>query len=343
MKKIIYAVGIHNEGGLNILEKFIEKCDDKVFFCLDERVKLKKNKGNFTFIKKNVFSRFLHLISLKKILNSGDHVLFLNGLPPIFKLNCEVSVIFQNANIFRLFYKIEFNKWLFSKDSLRNIIFNLGKKKVNNWYVFSPVAEKVLKNKIDRYLNLKVIDIYSDYYKDQIYYKNQEFKYDFIYPASGLNHKNHKLLFDVLISLSKEKIFPNVLLTLENKYFKKLQINKIKKLYNLRIENYFEKDQRRFLNIYKKCKSLLYLSRNETIGLPLLEANKYGLIIVAPNLDYSTQFIKPDYIFDINSTLELKNIIKNIMNETYIKKKNANNFLNYDNAISFEDFINKII
>ena len=142
----------------------------------------------------------------------------------------------------------------------------------------------------------------------------------FYLPASGLNHKNHKLLFEVLISLSKEKIFPSVLLTLESQYFKKLKINKIKELFNLKIENYFEEDQRRFLNIYKKCKSLLYLSKNETIGLPLLEATKYGLITVAPTLDYSTQFIKPDFIFDINSKLELKNIIKNIINESYIKK-----------------------
>lgn len=342
MKKIIYAVGIHSDGGLNILRKFIENCDNKTIFYLDERVQVEKYKANFVYVKKNPYFRFLNLFFLKRNLNNGDHIIFLNGLPPIFKLNCEVSVIFQNANIFRFFYKIEFIKWLFSKDSLRNLVFNLGKKKVNNWYVFSPVAEKVLKKKIDRYLNLKVIDIYSDY-KNQIYNKNQELKYDFIYPASGLDHKNHKLLFEVLISLSKKKIFPSVLLTLENQYFKKLQINKIKKLFNLRIENYFEVDQRRFLDIYKKCKSLLYLSKNETIGLPLLEANKYGLITVAPNLDYSTQFIKPDYIFDINSKSELENIIKNIINESYIKKKNTNNFLNLNNTISFEEFIKKII
>lgn len=342
MKKIIYAVGVHNDGGLNILKKFIEKCDDKIFFYLDERVKLKKNKSNFIFIKKNPLSRFLHLISLKKNLNSGDHVLFLNGLPPILNLNCEVSVVFQNANIFRFFYKIEFIKWFFSKDFIRNLIFNLGKKKVNNWYVFSPVAESILKKKIDKYLNLKIIDIYADY-KYQIYNDNNKLQYDFIYPASGLHHKNHKLLFDVLISLSKEKIFPRVLITLENEYFEKLKIKKIKKLYNLRIDNYFEKDQKKFLNIYKKCKSLLYLSKNETIGLPLLEANKYGLITIAPNLDYSKQFIKPDYIFDINSKSELENIVKKITNNSFIKKKNVNNFIYYSNSINFEDFVKKIL
>ena len=42
-------------------------------------------------------------------------------------------------------------------------------------------------------------------------------KYDFIYPASGENHKNHRRLFEALIILSKKKIFPKLVVTL-NKY-----------------------------------------------------------------------------------------------------------------------------
>ena len=341
MKKKIYAVGIYKDGGLNILKKFIEKCDDETIFYLDERIRIKKTK-NFFFLKNNFFIRFFLYVYLKINVKKEDHVLFFNGLPPIFNLNCEVSVIFQNANIFRNFYKIKFIDWLFSKDSLRYLIFNFGKKNVNNWYVLSPIAEKILKNKIKKYSNLKIIDIYSDY-KYQTYNNTEKFQYDFIYPASGLDHKNHELLFDILISLSKKKIFPSVLLSLESQYFKKYKINKIKKLYNLKIENYFEIDQEKFLNFYKKCKSLLYLSKNETIGLPLLEAHKYGLIIVAPNLNYANQFIEPDYIFDINSKSELENIIIKIINGQYKKKSSKNNLFNLTDAINFEDFVKKII
>ena len=34
MTKIIYAVGIHADGGLNILEKFLDRCDNDVIFCV---------------------------------------------------------------------------------------------------------------------------------------------------------------------------------------------------------------------------------------------------------------------------------------------------------------------
>ena len=50
--------------------------------------------------------------------------------------------MFQNANIFREFYKIHYLKWFFSKDFLRFIDFKIGLKNVDNWYVFSPISKK---------------------------------------------------------------------------------------------------------------------------------------------------------------------------------------------------------
>ena len=47
---------------------------------------------------------------------------------------------------------------------------------------------------------------------------------------------------------------------------------------------------RKISNIYKYCRALLYISSNETIALPILEANKYNLLIIAPKLPYSSQF-----------------------------------------------------
>ena len=82
-----------------------------------------------------------------------------------------------------------------------------------------------------------------------------------------------------------------------------------------------------FLKIYKKCNSLIYMSLNETIGLPIIEANKYNLFIIAPKLEYSHQFIQPDAQFDINSESELTSIIEKCLktNFNYKKKKNSQN------------------
>ena len=44
MTSYIYAVGLHNQGGLNILNRFLEKDNDKIFFFLDSRLKIEKKK-----------------------------------------------------------------------------------------------------------------------------------------------------------------------------------------------------------------------------------------------------------------------------------------------------------
>ena len=159
----------------------------------------------------------------------------------------------------------------------------------------------------------------------------KETKYDFIYPASFMKHKNHKILFDILIELSKENIFPKVLLTLDQKSLKKINFNKVRDKYNLSLFNRYEPDQKRFLKIYKECKYLLYLSNNETIGLPLLEAYSYGLKTIAPDLTYSSQFIQPDYFFNINSKEELKNIILKCMHQKDHYVVGNKNFKNIKN------------
>lgn len=341
MKKIIYAVGIHSEGGLNILNKFMNKSNSDVIFYLDKRLKIQKKK-NYHFINSHMLFRLFHLVSLKFKLNRKDHILFLNGLPPIIKFNCEVSVAFQNANIFRSFYKIKFVDWIFSKDFLRNITFLLGKKNVDNWFVFSPVSQKILNKELNKYTNIKIINVLSEF-SNFIKSNSLDHQYDFIYPASGLKHKNHSLLFEILVQLSKEGVYPKVLITLEQKYLEQINFYNFKKKYGLKIDNYFEKNQNIFLNIYKECKCLLYLSKNETIGLPILEANKYGLFTIAPDLDYSSQFIEPDFKFDINSKNQLKNIIKNFLIKTPLKKRKKNYPIKINNSLEFETFLNNIL
>ena len=108
------------------LEKYIESIKWKI----DERLKNRITYKNCSYYSNNIFNLFFILLNLKKKLKPNDHLIFLNGLPPIFKYKCDISIIFQNANLFREFYKINIIKWLFSKDSLRYLNFIIGKKNV---------------------------------------------------------------------------------------------------------------------------------------------------------------------------------------------------------------------
>ncbi len=79
---------------------------------------------------------------------------------------------------------------------------------------------------------------------------------------------------------------------------------------------------------------MLYVSKNETLALPILEAYQHGLIIIAPNAKYSNQFLLPDFIYDqsdVDSLVEI--MIKALKRKDVTPKK----FSNFDNFSKFLD------
>ena len=181
------------------------------------------------------------------------------------------------------FIKFLYLNGYFQEIFLRYLIFLIGKKNVNNWYVLSPVSKKILVKNLKKFVNIKTLNIYNDY-KSLNEQKVHQIEYDFIYPASYMEHKNHSMLINILVSLSEKNIFPKVIFTLDPISLNKINFYDLKNKYNLKIFNFYEQNHDEFLKIYRKCKSLLYMSRNETIGLPIIEAHRYGLYIIAPKL-----------------------------------------------------------
>ena len=202
---------------------------------------------------------------------------------------------------------------MFSKNFLRFIKFILFKKNCDNWYVFSKFSKKILSKYIPRNkILLKKINIHVR--------KRKVFnKYDFIYPASGENHKNHQRLFDAFIILSKKEIFPKLVITLNKYELNKFNVKYIKKKYSLRIYNKYSNNRIKFLNMYNQCKALIYPSLSETLGLPLLEAKKFNIDIITSNQEFAKEYSSPKLIFDPYSSISIANKI-----EQYISKKTTN-------------------
>ena len=80
MVKYIYSVGMHKEGGLNVLNKFIFDNNEEIYYFLDERLKNKYNLKNSSFVSKFLVLRLIHILYLSFKLKKNDHLIFLNGL-----------------------------------------------------------------------------------------------------------------------------------------------------------------------------------------------------------------------------------------------------------------------
>lgn len=119
-------------------------------------------------------------------------------------------------------------------------------------------------------------------------------KIEYFYPASGVFYKNHKVIVDALISLSKSGQYPSVIFTLKGnedkniiKLKRKCENNKLKVKFigSIALEEVYD---------YYSRTALLFPSYIETFGLPLLEAREAGCPIIASDMPFAREILK-DY------------------------------------------------
>jgi glycosyltransferase involved in cell wall biosynthesis len=122
------------------------------------------------------------------------------------------------------------------------------------------------------------------------------------YPARFYPHKNHKILdWDMLDRLQNE--VSEIVLTIAPENLPTAAHPLISCIGEVSIDRIIEE--------YKIADALLFLSRAESYGLPLLEAIWLNLPIVCPNLSYAQDVLhRNDYFFDINTRESLVSTIK---------------------------------
>ena len=193
---------------------------------------------------------------------------------------------------------------MISSDFFRSLKFFLFNNNVDKWVVFSKYAKEDLMNIIKK----------EKIYNENIIFevkkkKNRKLKYDFIYPASGESHKNHKNLLKAFVILAKLRIFPKLLITLNKEDLRKLNFNYYVNKFNLKITNKPEKNREKFLKNYYRSKALIFPSNTETLGLPLIEAKKFKIDILASNKNFSKEYTSKKRLFNPKDPEDIANTI----------------------------------
>ena len=348
INSIINATSIHRGGGLTylfLLHSYIDKSNKLIF--LDYRAKpyindFKKikiiflHRGPFRNLR-ILFFRLKYTFKLN-IYNSKSKrkiyltELFLNGLPPLFRIRsknkityvfCQNRLIFENNMNFRLLFtynlktqiyvlihKFIFNLFRNSTDILivqnRSMMRLLKDLKINNKIVLQEnIWGSITKKKYSKLLKIDYKDIENNFK-----FRNLKNLYSanivYFYPAYFYPHKNHSKLIKAFEALDKLKIKPyKLLLTLSNNEFKKIYKIKSSNVVLLNKLSYSE-----IFNTYRYVDYLIYPSLLESYGLPLLEAKLSGIDIIASDLPYVYDICKPKFVFDPNDINSISNIIK---------------------------------
>lgn len=335
---LIDCVYINNSGGKILLEYFIETAIKKnrindFFFLFDIRIelneKLKNSIINYEYIlnKENYRVKFYreNIIRIKSIF------CFANVPPPILIKNINVFILFHNTLLL--------NPWTTVRSEImKSIIFYFKKlyikfKNCNNyiWIVQTKSVKHNLSEKLNVYeSNIKILPFfYNDKPKDcnqQLAENNK----NFLFVADGSGQKNHKNLLKSIEYLPTD-LAKSINLHLTVPLSSKIIINKILTMqsqgYNIINHGFCTKDK--INSLYKFCNFLIYPSKTESFGLPLLEASFYNCKIVASDLPFVYDITDPLEVFNPNDPKSISFAIQRALNS----KKNLNNNIKIQNQI----------
>ena len=298
----IFGPNIKEGGGkvlfIDFILFFVKKYPEKKLkiFCNKEIANdLSILKISAEYIEINTFLEHLFYL-FKKI----DNCLYFGNLPPMRKAK-NTFLYFHNIYLtdnissdYNLKRKIQFSIMKFyNKIYIRN---------VDKTFCQSNLVKENL-TKTYRISNVDVMPFYKTFSES----KNNNKIYDFCYVSFAEPHKNHILILEALKLLSFKNIFPSVIFTVEkdkvNNYredFRKNLINQIKfykDKYSLKVINLGRVSSDVVEKIYKESKCIIFPSKHETFGLPLLEAQEIDIDILPIDLPYLNEVINPDLKF----------------------------------------------
>jgi glycosyltransferase involved in cell wall biosynthesis len=298
--KLFDCTFLNSAGGIKILEIILDNMSNKTirdyFFLIDSRNDIKalgklKN-AKYKLILNSEFKRRTYYKSVEYQI---EKCICLSNVPPPIKLKCEVIIFFHNDLIL---------KPRLSLTVLKSISFFFKKiyiKFINSNKYKWVVQTELMKRELSKGLNIKVSNIFSfPIFKDFNFKKTLDKKSNsFLYVCSSSPHKNINRLiqaFNQIKNINSKTIYLD--LTIDDETFFKENILSKNINKNLVIKNHGNSNESSLKKLYSQSKFLIYPSVVESFGLPLIESLEFNCKIIASNLPYVNEIVKPSVVFN---------------------------------------------
>lgn len=318
----IHAVNVHQGGGRKLLEGLLGALDsdtNEYVLTLDERMPLLLNeRPNITVrrIRPSIIQRLMVETWLFRNVRRGDRVLCFGNLPPLFRLKAFTSVFLQNRYLIDRFDLSGFTTWPRLRITFERLWLRYAQLHANEYLVQTPSMRRLM----SALCNGRVPVIVLPFAVAQVSAKLvgngvSTAATGFVYVASGEPHKNHRQLIEAWRVLAEENIYPKLVLTVDKNAFPEMchWIDEKKKAHNLFVENLGSVSSEVIADIYANCAALIYPSTFESLGLPLIEAEKAGLPILASELDYVRDVVSPVQTFNPESAISIAKAVKRFL------------------------------
>lgn len=222
-----------------------------------------------------IFSRMLEVFLWRCGHSQKNHLLVLGDLP----LNTSVKqyVLCHQSLMFKKFSFFSLN---FFKFFIFRLTFKLFLKKKDVVVVQTQEMADKFRKTFGTQINVEILDITAEYFGWPKFYRSERHpvasdsdSITLIYPSAYYPHKNHHLLNQISFAEST-----TVELTISESELKDAS-DSVVFLGRVSREDVFES--------YKTVDALLFLSSNESLGMPILEAISCNLPIICPHAEYT--------------------------------------------------------
>lgn len=312
---------MHQGGGRSLLEALLKAVDRETTLLVDERMLMPDELAKsiqIKLVKPSVVQRLLAEKWLVDTVEKEDVVLCFGNLPPLFKLRGHTMVFLQNRYLIediplngfplKIRLRLEVERLWLSKRLMN----------VDEFVVQTPTMKRLLESKVQGKVPVRVLPFVAEpcgYERNQPLKEHKDTDYDFVYVASGEPHKNHQRLLEAWSLLASEGLFPSLCLTLDKARFEGLcsLIVDMRQRYGMKVSNVGVLPHHDVLELCRKSGAVIYPSKFESFGLPLIEARQAGLSVLASELDFVRDVLDPEQSFDPDSPLSIARAVKRFM------------------------------
>lgn len=310
---IIQASNIHNGGGAVLLKQVIaalRESGNQATIFVDQRFSETEDteKIKFQTIKPTVFNRFMVELKIKKLSTSQDQVIYFGNLPPLVPISGRVILFFQNVILLDKFSNFSFSFKTRLKQGLERYWLSFGMRFVNKVFVQS---ESVKREFIAQF-SAATVEVLAFGSEANSVSSTGSSKHGFLYVASGDPHKNHKVLLEAWILLHAQGVDEDLVLT-ANLSDSLLTAVKNAQSSGIKIRVLSQLTHAQVMALYNQSRALIYPSVAESFGLPLLEAARSNLPIIASELDYVRDLVNPIETFDPTSSLSIARAVQRFL------------------------------
>jgi glycosyltransferase involved in cell wall biosynthesis len=321
---IVDSIYIHESGGKALLEYFIEKLikQRKDFFILfDERLtsfcihQLSPNQYQFVTASERSRRKVY-----KSVSNRATTIFcFANVPPPIQILKIPVFIYFQNVLLLSRFF--DDNHYSIGRKFIlraKRSYIQWMNQPTYHWIVQSERVRQELSYRLS--VNKNQVHVLPFFREEVPVQHNAHQINKFIYVADGVPQKNHTVLLQAWEYLQdRYQLTPELHLTIPARFTELIASIQQLQHRGIKIINHGVLDKAELNLLYQECGYLIFPSLRESFGLPLIEAVQAGCGVLAADLPYVYDVIRPSAVFNPVQPQSIAEVVAEISSKKQIQ------------------------